>query len=167
MPLIIENGSIVADANSYVTVSDARGYAVVRSIVLPVADADVEVLIVKAMDYVEAMEDRFPGDRVSGEQVLAWPRTGVTLNGFEVAETAIPKLLKDAVCQLTCDAMTIDLLPNGTGREVVKQKVDVIETTYAQTGSSQVTPVLGAAMALLDRLFRAGTGGLTLGVGRA
>lgn len=160
MPLVVEDGSLVSGAVTYVTVAEARAFAAARGVTLPVADADVEVLLIKAMDYLASREDSFQGQRVDPEQALAWPRKGVTLYGSAFPEDAIPNSLKLAQSQLTLDALTTDLMPNGSGREIVRQKVDVIETEYAPTGSGSVLPQLNKALALLEPLLRAGSAGM-------
>ena len=162
MALILETGSIVAGANTYVGVEDVRAYADARGLTLPEPDGDVEVLLVKAMDFLEAQEGRMQGARVDKDQELSWPRSGVTVNGFELGEDAIPKQLKNAQCQLACDAASTDLLPNGDGREVIREKVDVLETEYAKTGSSAAQPQLVKAEALLAPLLSNSGFSLTL-----
>jgi hypothetical protein len=155
VPLVVEDGSLISGAVTYVTVSEVRDFAAARGITnLPEPDSGVEALIIRAMDYLENLEQRFQGGRVSVDQPLAWPRGGVVIHGHPVAENVIPQALKNAQCQLALDAQSIDLTPNGTGREVIRQKVDVIETQYAPTGSGSVLPQLNKATAYLEPLFR-------------
>lgn len=165
MALVIEDGSLVAAAVSYVTAAEARAFAVARGSSLPVGDPECEALIIKAMDYLETQEESFQGERVDASQALSWPRQGVWLYGAEFAEDAIPKALKDTLCQLTLDAQATDLMPTDSGREIIREKVDVIETQYAAKGGP-VTPVFTKAMNLLRPLLRAASGGLTVAVTR-
>jgi hypothetical protein len=72
----------------------------------------------------------------------------------------VPELVKRAQCQLAIDAATYDLMPTGAGREVVREKVDVIETEYAQRGSASVTPLFHKALSFLCPLFRNSSGRL-------
>ena len=46
MPLIIEDGSVVPNANSFVTVADARTRAAIYGLTLPVLDADAEAALI-------------------------------------------------------------------------------------------------------------------------
>jgi hypothetical protein len=157
MSLVIEDGTEVASAQSYVTAAEVTAYATQRGIVLPsVADAAVEILIHKAMDLVESLESRFQGARVTDTQVLSWPRKEVSVNGFPVPETTIPALLKKALCQLATDAASIDLMPNGDGKEVIEEKVDVLSTKYAERGVTAPQPHLTAFYAIVDPLLRSG-----------
>lgn len=137
MALIVEDGTIVDNADSYVDEADLTAYAAKRGITLPTGN-DLTVLAIKAMDYIESLEPRFKGTRVESDQPLSWPRKGVVINGFFVDEDTIPKQLIDLQCQLVIDGMTVNLQPNGTGRVVKRQKVDVIETEYEILGDGSV-----------------------------
>lgn len=157
MALTIETGAIVPDADSYVDIEDVTLYANKRGVVLSDdTDEAVERLIVKAMDFLETQEPQMQGTRVSAEQNLSWPRSGVYLNGFDVAEDSIPSLLKKALCQLALDADVFDLMPTSNGREVIKEKVDVIETTYSEAGSASPQPSLTAFYNILAPLLTSG-----------
>lgn len=158
MALTIETGAGIPDADSYATVAEVRAYAASRGISLPAADGEVEILLRQATDFLDSLESRYKGDRVASDQALAWPRSDVYLFESEtpVDITAIPDQLKRGQMQLACDANTFALQPTGSGREVVRQKVDVIETEYAKTGQGSVQPVFNKAMAILEPLLTAG-----------
>lgn len=156
MALIVEDGTIVANANSYVSLADARAFAVARGVTLPTDDAATEILAIKAVDFLEAQRNYYDGVKMDREQKLQWPRSGAYLDGFEIFEDEIPDVLKNAQCQLMMEVFAgLDLQPNGTGREVVREKVDVLETEYAQTGSGVLQPIFAKAMAYLEPLFGA------------
>jgi hypothetical protein len=156
--LIVENGSLPNGANSYVSVSDTRLFAAARGIALPSADAAVEVLLIKAMDYVESFRSEFQGAKLSAAQVLQWPRTGVVVDGFAVASTEIPAVLPKAQAQLACDVFALGTLtPVGSGRVVIEQRVEgAVDTKYADHGDSNPQPQLTAARALLAPLMQGG-----------
>lgn len=164
MALVIEDGSLVAGANSFVTVAEVRAFAEVRASTLPVADGDVEAACIRAMDYINAFRDKFKGIKVAASQALQWPRVGASVDGFELAQTEIPGVLKDAQCQLAVDAAALDLQPSGDGREVIREKVDVLETEYRPGAGGNPQPALTKARAMLEPLLRSGGG---LAVGRA
>ena len=167
MALTIETGAQVLDADAYVAAADVVAYASKRGVVLSSTDDTVvEALIVKAMDFLEAQESRFQGSRVSATQVLSWPRQDVQLNGFDFPSDSIPQPLKNALCQLAIDADTLQLMPSTDGREVLKEKVDVLETTYAPTNSASPQPSLTAFFNLLAPLLSSG-GVFTLDMERA
>ena len=156
MSLIIEDGTIVAGAESFVTVAEARDWAAKRGVTLSATDSVVEVLLRKAADFLQSIEPQYKGYRVDTTQVLAWPRQQVYLFGNKtaIATTYIPQQLKDAQCQLAVDASTRDLQPTGDGRQVIEKTVDVLTTRYSDTKSSSVTPALNKAMGILGPLLR-------------
>lgn len=166
MSLIIEDGTIVAGAVSYVTAAEARTWASRRGVTLSADDAVLEPLLVKACDFLQSLEGQFKGYRVDDAQPLAWPRQEVYLfgNTTAISKTYVPQQLKDAQCQLAIDAATRDLQPTGDGREVLMKQVDVIVTQYARRGSGVSRPVLDKAMAILSPLLRS-VGPLTVNRG--
>ena len=156
MALTIEDGSGVAGANSYIDVAAARTYAVARGLTLPAADGDVEALLIKSMDFIEAYRGAFQGLKTAATNSLQWPRTGVTLDGYPLAKDAIPQVLKDAQAQLAVDAQNADLMSTGSGREVVMERVDVVQVQYAESGNTNPQPIFTKAEALLKPLFKSG-----------
>lgn len=156
MTLIIEDGTIVAGAISYVTAAEARAWALARGITLSATDSVVEAQLVNACDLLQSLEPRFKGSRADDAQALAWPRQQVYLYGntTAVATTYIPQQLKDAQCQLAYDASLTTLQPTGEGRQVVMKQVDVLVTQYSDTRASSVLPVFNKAMGILAPLFR-------------
>lgn len=149
MALTIEDGTIVSDANSYASVSDARAYASARGVTLPVADGDVEVLLIKAGDYLNAI-DNFRGDAVDVDQSMNWPRSGVVIGLNAVANNVIPASIKKAQMQLVLhQADGIDINPTVTGNFIVREKIGPIETQYSENINTNPAPTLPLVDALL------------------
>lgn len=162
MALIPETGAIVADADTYVTVAEATAFALKRGVELPADEDAAEILLIKAMDWLESLSVRYQGCLVSSTQSLQWPRTGVIINGFEFAEDAIPRALKNAQCQVAMDIYAgIDPQENFTATPaVIKEKVDVLETTYTEVNQDSV-PYLRKALDFLEPLFGTANTGAT------
>jgi hypothetical protein len=157
--LTVENGSLPNEANSYVSVSDTRVFAVARGITLPVTDAAVEVLLIRAMDYIEALRAEFQGSKLSKEQTLQWPRTGVVVDGFPVDDDAIPVCLVQAQMRLACYAQANGgtLTATSDGRVVIEERVEgAIDVKYADHGDSAPQPQFPEADALLAPLLEGG-----------
>ena len=170
MALIVETGAIVAGANSYVSLTDCRAYATARALSLPVADADLEALLISAMDYLEGLRSRYQGAKVSPEtQALQWPRTGVYVDGVAFGETAIPKELKDAQSRLACEKFAgVDIMPTTTGAFVSEETVGPLTTKYDASQGGGTQPNISSVDALLAPLFSQSTaGGLALRTVRA
>jgi NAD(P)-dependent dehydrogenase (short-subunit alcohol dehydrogenase family) len=154
MALVVEDGSGVTGATSYISLVNARAFATARGKTLSAVDATAEAALIKAMDLIESFRARFQGAKVSGDQELQWPRTGVVVDGFPVDDDEIPACLWKAQAALAIEAQTVDLFANTDGREIVLERVEgAITTQYAQTGDSGPQPYFGLAEALLAPLF--------------
>ena len=136
MPLIIEDGSIVAGANSFVTVEQFVAYAKARNISIPVISSEREALLIRAVDYLFSKEQELKGSRVSPDQELMYPRKGVCANGFIVASDAIPSNLKNAQMELGMQAHTSDLLISGTNQNLESFNVDGVYSESYHSGGS-------------------------------
>jgi len=155
MPIvvIVEDGTGVANANSYMTVEAVRIYAANRGFELSTDDDVVAAQLIRGFDYVETKECEFQGERVYLES--AFPRSGVVINGVEIADNAIPNLLTSAIGQLVIAQNNgIDIMPNFVAADyVIKEKTGPLETTYADPVLVGMGPKLGAVDAALAPLF--------------
>lgn len=158
MPIVVEDGSIVSGANSYVSEAELIAYAAARGITLT---ADPEILLIKAMDYLESLN--YKGYKKTRLQPLQWPRCGVIIDCYCFPSDEIPQELKNAQMSL---AISIDAGddPLATQSQSVKrEKVDVIEVEYMDGSSS--SPIIKSVNAALSKLL-AGGGGNVLNVYR-
>lgn len=129
MAFTTEDGTIVAGANSYVTVAYADTYHDDRgNTSWTGTDAVKQAALIKATDYVDQNYD-FNGYIYDEDQALNWPRSI-----FNADTDEIPDKLQQAVCMLALEALSEDLNPT-LGRNVKREKVDVIEVEY-QDGAS-------------------------------
>ncbi len=133
MTIIVEDGTIVTGANSYVSVAELEAYGDIRSVVFV---QDTESLLIQAMDYIETL--KYKGVKFTYDQGLQWPRADVYIDGYYNDVNNIPKELKNGLMQT---AVAIDQ-GNGpqqtTPRKTVREKVGELEVQYAE-GSSSVT----------------------------
>jgi hypothetical protein len=112
--LIIEDGSIVDNANSFVTDDEFKKYANIRGKAVPSTQPDREALIVLAMDYLFSVENKLSGCRVGIEQLLPYPRRGACANGFNIPSDSIPVNAKNAQMELALQAQDSPLLITDT-----------------------------------------------------
>lgn len=140
MAIVVEDGSIVTGANSYVSEAEVTAYATERGITLTATES---VLIYKAMDYFESLD--FIGEIYQEDQPLQWPRVQAVIDGYEVDYNEIPNEVKQAQLSI---AIAID---EGYGplqnvdRQVSREKVDVIEVSYAAgSTASTFSPTINA-----------------------
>lgn len=152
MTLIIEDGSIVVNANSYVTVAEARAYALARGVTLSAVDSELEADLVLSMDYLESKGSCYKGVKTDPEnQELQWPRYGAKIDGLIFPSDSIPKYLKNAQMQLSIEKYNdVDLMPTANEPFIIKEKVSVIETEYSEKINTSLTPYIQSVDALLE-----------------
>lgn len=133
MTIVLEDGSVVNNANSYVTVEEADNYFTLRnnSEWLSLENAQKVALIVSAVDYIELRYSRrFIGAAKSPGQALSWPRVNTGLH------EVIPTALKKAVFEYAIIAKNGPLAPNpkydesGVPLITRREKVGPLETEY-------------------------------------
>ena len=133
MAIVVEDGSVVIGANSYVSMEDANNYFTLRnnSEWNQLEDAQKVAFIIAAMDYIEIRYGRrFIGCPQDEGQPLSWPRkdTGLT--------ELIPSNLKKAVFEYALIAKDGLLAPNPkydeSGFPLItrREKVGPLETEY-------------------------------------
>ena len=151
--IIVEDGSGVPNANSYVSVAELQQYADDRGIELV---GDLSQLIINAMDYIESLN--YKGVKKDKNQSLKWPRKYVIIDGYSgcgcsyFPDDEIPSLLKKA---LMATAVAVDQGNSPLAvvdRAVKREQVDVISVEYMDNASSSIIdPTINAALApLLD-----------------
>ena len=104
MAVVVEDGSGIEGANSYVTAEEATEYATDRGITL--SSTHLTGYILDSAQYLEGWAESFRGVRVSHTQPMAWPRTGAVIDGFlynTSSSQRIPRRLKNCQCELIID----------------------------------------------------------------
>lgn len=174
MALIIEDGTIVADAQTYAEIADVDAYYAARpsegtAWLALTTDPEKDEAILLTTEWIESRYDsRWKGTRVSSAQELDWPRIGATVNGFLFPSNAIPGELIVAI------AIGVeDYLTNGDWQgasddssTIVKErsKLDVLEeeieyggggkSTTVQRSNSKIGGVLAPLLVSGDKLVR-------------
>lgn len=147
MALVIEDGSGVAGANSYVTFQDYSDWATARGITLEHVNQQehIEQHIIRAMDYFENLN--FLGRKATDTQPLQWPRTEVVIDSYSVNSDTIPQQVKNAVYEITKSIDDGDFYLDPVSRETIKEKVGDLEVTYSSTtGMKRMTPSITTAL---------------------
>lgn len=168
MPLILtpEDGSIVSGANTYATLVQIRAYNAQRGVLLPADDDALTALATDALDFLEAYEPRWKGDRASPLlQELSWPRQNVWVFGSRFdgstpayPSNAIPKQILNAQCYLAGVAVNVKLAPVLDTRAITKEVIGPIETDYDTKTGATVRPSIPQVDAMLAPLINIGTG---------
>jgi hypothetical protein len=166
--ITVEDGTQVADANSFMSVDDARAYAFDRGVTLSSQDDKVASQILNAMDYLATYRAKWKGIRVAETQALAWPRSQVWIEDHYFAEDEIPLELIHALGQLVMAVHGgFTLLPNTVaGLPIIREKIGPIETVWAAPSDMAsigwTTNDFPTVVALLAPLINEGFGLRTL-----
>lgn len=140
--IIVEDGSIVENANSYITVSGVGVYASDYGYTdwASATDAVKTQSLLKGMRYIEGLP--FKGYRQTEDQSLEFPRSELyDRDGYLVDESTIPVKLVSAVCEAAIASLpTSELeLQANKSRDDYLKKVNVadvvIEEWYASGNS--------------------------------
>jgi hypothetical protein len=96
--LIIEDGSVVANANSFVTDDEYKAYAKLKGYSIPATQPDREANLANAYDYLNfTYEQQLQGSRVTPQtQTGIMPRNYIYAYGALVANDSIPQDFKNA-----------------------------------------------------------------------
>jgi len=156
MPLVVEDGTGLSDAEAYVSVADADAYhAQFGNANWAAATlASKESALRRAAQYIDT-QYRFRGDPLNDTQALAWPRS---TRPWPV------RAVISASCELALPALDGPLYLDQAGPAIVSETVGPISTTYAvdRRGGQ---PRYAAADALLESLT--GGGRLSMRIERA
>jgi len=140
MTLIVEDGTGLAGAESYVSVADADAYHAGRDNTAWAAISTTalkEAALRRATDYLGGFAERWKGYRLTETQALDFPRCNVPKPGTGGASyygsSEVPAPLVKACCELALRASAGDLSED-TGQEIIREKVGQLETEY-QPGS--------------------------------
>lgn len=141
----------------YGTDEGLTAWAAENGYTLPVSPAKA-VLRQRGSTYIDGVYgSRFPGVPAGGvEQERAWPRTGATAYGEDVAASAIPTIIVQAsylaAVQEGASPGSLSVVVTAS-QQVKREKVGPLEVEYqSSSGTSTVaaaTPVLSAIEGLL------------------
>jgi hypothetical protein len=166
MTLIVEDGSIVSGAESYISAADADTYFANRNnSVWSALSTQVvkESYLRLATDYMlQAYHLSWDGYRYNVNQPLDWPRVWVTIwdvaSGYGpypnyIAPTVVPKLVQYACAELAIRASSAQLAPDISEREKVV-KVGSIQVEYDM--NAPVFTTYRAVDMMLKQFFKNG-----------
>jgi hypothetical protein len=139
MALIVENGTGLSTAESYVSVADAgTRHTNLGNTAWTGTDAVKEAALRRATQYMlQTYRGRWHGERINGTQALDWPRSWVTVDGYAVDADIVPTDIANACADLALRALAADLAADLT-RGVVREKVGPLETEYDRNSPQSV-----------------------------
>ena len=136
MALIVETGEVIANANSYVSLSDATSYLSDRGITIPITAGH----LLRGADYVNSFRTRFKGLKLTPyTSSMQWPRQYVILDEWYLPDGTIPQLIIDAQIEAALEiASSRDPHETTSTRVIKKQKLDVLEVEYDTMAGREV-----------------------------
>jgi hypothetical protein len=139
--LIVEDGTGLPDADSYIATVDANLYHANRGNTAwaGLNTLSKEAALRRATDYMlQVYRWRWAGQRKTITQSLDWPRYEVPMRdapgGYGTVsayydENSVPVAVRNACAELALRAATGDLAPD-VGRVAARERIDVIEVEY-------------------------------------
>jgi len=157
--LIIEDGTVVAGADSFQTLVDARALAANIGLSLPVDDTEAEVVLRQGYLNLLQQERTLQGLRISAVQTGIYPRSGVLSNCFAVASDTVPNDVITAQLYAS-DAINAGAETNNikTGEKLAGFNVGsgAYSETYQQGTSQSVNPSIQGVTNSLYPLTKVG-----------
>lgn len=163
MSLVTEDGTGLSNAESYNSTAEIDTYNAAHQAIAAWTNATSDAkerAARNATQYLEARYvDSWKGLRATSSQRLAFPRSGIELDGVWLPSAPLPPRLKEAHAELSIRAVSSPLMPDVTQPGALtaeRKKVGPIEIAreWSGGGRSQV-----AWFRLVDGLLR----GLTYG----
>ena len=155
--LIKEDGSGMADANSYASAADGdlyfEGHLYATAWTAAVT-ATKEAALVMATRLIDS-QYQFGGTKVSDEQALQWPRENCRdldagrWSGGVVANDLVPKGVVDATCEMARELIILDRTTAPPGEGLKYENVGPDQRGYSKT---DVRPIIShVAQAMLGK----------------
>lgn len=164
MTIIVEGGTGVADANSYVSMDDCATYCDARGYTFSTGITEAkEAALIRARTSLDTTyRSRYPGYRTNGrDQELEWPRTEATdADGEEIAGDEIPQEIIDAQCEFAVRELAEagSTMPDlERGGNVKRLKAGSVEVEYG--GNATATTTFTIVDGILSGLLGGGDGG--------
>ncbi len=161
MALTVETGTGLPNADSYITLADARIYAANYGLTLPANDAEAEIALRQGCQYIELQEGRYSGSRVSTSQALAWPRADASNSvGVDYPDNAVPIQLGRAQVAAAAEfAKGTDVRATDDGKSVASEAVTgAVAVSYFNNGKTGETVLITRALDELRILLVNGGG---------
>ncbi len=131
-----------ANANSYISVDDADSYFSTH--LYPAewdsADVDQKERALKMSTRILDEKIDWIGDKNTKEQALAWGRSGVIDDGYDVPSTIVPEPVKNATAEFAKHLIADNSTENADGKGLEKLEVGSVKLTFDKTDTADVLP---------------------------
>lgn len=155
MTLIVEDGSgSDPEANTYSDLAALRAYALSIGVTLATEDIVVEGYAHVGMQYIERRRAQYQGCKTAQENPLQFPRIGMQIDGFDIADDVIPMMLPSALGQLVVEQHNgINIMPTEVGAFVTEDTLGPITTKFSDLFGDERQPGLVRVEGFLAILY--------------
>ncbi|MCQ2999737.1 hypothetical protein NLO98_08205 [Pseudomonas syringae] len=122
--IIVEEGKGGADTNSYADLRALQFHGRYYRFPIPEAVSEQSRYLLAACSAMNAM--RWKGERASQSQAIAWPRKGISIDGFPLCTDHIPYGIRHGQVMLAIEMYAHD------------QGIELIEPTHAHDGDKLI-----------------------------
>lgn len=154
MPIIVEDGTGLSDADSYISVSASDSYHQDRGndAWASLTTEEKEEALRKATQYIDTTYC-FYGSIAKNTQSLSWPRNDVKdVEGRDLTGL-VPRAVQDATRELGLYSLTQPLSPNKTRNDyIISQEIAKLKLKYSESASKGTRYTLVDSM--LSGLFK-------------
>lgn len=159
MELIVEDGSIVPNADSWVSEDDYTAYAAGLGYTLDDIEA-VRTALRQSAIFIGTYEGRLKGTLVERDQPLCFPRDDLEIDGFAWADDEIPRQVRLCQMQYAIDIQVFGIdpynPPASNSNAVKREKVEgAVEVEYAVSNAMKLSRN-STSRALLSTLLKNG-----------
>ena len=132
---IVEDGTGVSDANSYVSVGAADAYFSIRNNLWSGDEIAKQSALIKATDYIDAKYHKLPGQKLKASQSLLWPRVGLPQSITGMPIQLIKATFEYAFIALTQGSLAPlpQYVDSGKVLSVSKKRVGPLEISYSDS----------------------------------
>ena len=153
--MIVEDGSIVAGADTYVNVTEARAILTPLGKNISLTEATAETQLRNALAFIESYKARYIGNKKTREQALQWPRYNAVIDGFLVPSDSIPTELKKAQAMAAYEiANDEELQANDSGKKVASETLGSMSISYFENGATESTKVFTKVISELSAVLQ-------------
>lgn len=142
MALVVEDGTGLVNADSYLSVTDADTYHEnLDNTAWTGSSIQKEAALRKATQYLDGKySSSFPGTRLTDTQSLSWPRTGALYtDDIAIDDASVPREIENACAELAVKSLSAELDPDiSKSDRAIRETVDVITVVYAPGTSTSV-----------------------------
>ena len=166
--LIIEDGTGVADANTYISLIDARTLAEQYGWALPALDDDANVALINGYNYLNTLESGMCGTRSYEDQTGAFPRDDCSCGNFAIASDVIKAEVKQAQARAAVTfGVGTDVNPDSDGKNVASETVTgAVSVSYFNNGKTGDSVKITEAIQFLERCYLTNANGINFNVVR-